>query len=93
MINVIAPRKVQISRLGVELFNARWPCSPLSIERSYWFEFDEDGNLVDTDVPEHSDGDAAAALAADALDYLTEDNLPVWYPKSLYDRHRDLADL
>lgn len=81
---MIAPRKVQVSRLGVELFNHRWPCSPLSIDRCYWFEFDEDGNLVDTDVPEHSDGDAAKAMADDARDFLMEDNLPVWYPKSLY---------
>ena len=68
-----SPRKVCCTREDVAEFNAGWPCSPLSAARHYWFEFDGDGDLIDTDVPEHSDGDASVALCADALRFL-EDN-------------------
>lgn len=67
-------RKVIVSREDVAHFNSRWPGSNLSPSRAYWFEFDTIGNLIDTDVPDHSDGPAAAALAQDALDWL-EDQL------------------
>ncbi len=60
--------KVFVSREEVGAFNRAWPCSELRDSRSYWFEFDmESGELVDTDVPEHDDGRAALAMAADCL--------------------------
>jgi len=64
-------RKVIISREEVARFCASFPCSGLR-DRSYWFEFDDDLNLVDTDVPEHDDGVGALALADDAKAFLLE---------------------
>lgn len=69
--------KVQCDQHDVALFNAGWPCSPLSTARSYWFEFDADGNLIDTDVPEHSDGEAASVLASLAHDFLNANSSTV----------------
>ena len=40
-------------------------------DRPYWFEFDANGDLVDTDVPEHDDGPEAVALSQDAYAFLT----------------------
>ena len=65
-------RKVIVSRQEVRTFNSGFPCSGLSDDRAYWFEFDLAGDLVDTDVPEHSDGPGASALAADAKAFLDE---------------------
>ena len=65
-------RKVIVSREEVQQFMRHFPCSGL-YDRAYWFEFAKNGDLVDTDVPEHSDGAGAAALAADAQQFL-EDN-------------------
>lgn len=63
--------KVIISRDEVRALNATFPCSELSNDRAYWFEFDPtNGDLVDTDVPEHNDGAAALALAHDAYEFL-----------------------
>ena len=78
-IHEISPRKVRVSKAGVALFNSRWPCSELRETRAYWFEFDLDGNLVDTDVPEHDDGSAALALADDCKGFLDGD-MPEWHP-------------
>lgn len=64
-------RKVIFSRDEVNEFRATWPCCKLRA-RSYWFEFDSDGNLVDTDVPEQDDGPESSALAAMAHDFLCE---------------------
>jgi len=71
-------RKVFVSRLGVRLFNAQWPCSTLRPSRSYWFEFDRCGDMIDTDCPEQDDGPAAFALAADCLAYLNGGDVPAW---------------
>lgn len=60
--------KVIVSRAEVDAFNARWPCSELR-DRSYWFEFESNGDLVDTDVPEQDDGSAARALCDDAKEF------------------------
>ncbi len=68
----VTGRKVIASRTAVRLFNATWPCSELSSDRHYWFEFDTDGDLIDTDVPEHSDGPAAAAMADDCKAFLMD---------------------
>ena len=62
-------RKVIVSRDEVLEFMRTFPCSGLR-ERSYWFEFDANGDLIDTDVPEHDDGAGALALSSDALDFL-----------------------
>ena len=62
-------RKVIFSRSDVAEFRAGWPCCKLQ-DRSYWFEFDSDGDLIDCDVPEQDDGPEAAAMACDAWEYL-----------------------
>ena len=77
-ISLIAPRKVRVSKDGVRLFNNRWPCSELDARRAYWFEFDESQDLVDTDVPEHSDGGAAIAMSQDCQRWLFDNELPEW---------------
>ena len=64
-------RKVIVSRDEVAAFRASWPCCKLR-DRSYWFEFDDGGSLVDTDVPEQDDGPEASALADDAKKFLEE---------------------
>ncbi len=71
-------RKVIVSRQGVAMFNDQWPCSTLRANRAYWFEFDTDGDLVDTDCPEHDDGPAATALAEDCRAWLFDDTDPEW---------------
>ena len=70
-------RKVIVSREDVALFNAHWPCSSLR-DRSYWFEFDASGDLVDTDVPEQDDGPAALAMSEDCRQFLSDDETPEW---------------
>lgn len=64
-------RKVIVPREEVNAFRARWPGCRLR-DRSYWFEFDAHGDLVDTDVPEQDDGPEASALAEDAKTFLEE---------------------
>ncbi len=71
-------RKVIAPRQAVALFNAQWPCSTLRTSRSYWFEFDENGNLIDTDCPESDDGPAATALADDCREFLESGAQPDW---------------
>ena len=71
MPQLVGVRKVRFAVSEVLEFNRQWPCSELR-ERSYWFEFDPSGNLVDTDVPEQDDGGAALALSQDALEWLNE---------------------
>jgi hypothetical protein len=71
-------RKVIVSRAEVANFNRTWPGSELNPDRHYWFEFDESGDLVDHDVPEHSDGLAASAMADDCRDFLKHKITPDW---------------
>lgn len=73
-------RKVIVSAAGVAAFNSRWPCSELRDSRHYWFEFDDSGDLVDSDVPEQDDGSAAAAMAEDCKAWLFDDVAPEWSP-------------
>ena len=70
--------KVIVSREGVALFNARWPGSKLRQSRAYWFEFDQDGDLVDTDVPEQDDGPEAVAMSEDCKAWLFDGIQPEW---------------
>ena len=71
------PYKVICTRADVASFNRNWPCSTLR-DRSYWFEFDPcNGDLIDTDCPEHDDGPAALAISQDARAWL-DDNAPGW---------------
>lgn len=77
MPSIINKTKVRFSREEVAKFRGVWPCSNLR-DRSYWFEFTNDGNLVDTDVPEQDHGEAAAALADDAKGYFWDDVVPAW---------------
>lgn len=75
----IKGNKVFVSRAEVAVFNAKWPCSELRATRSYWFDFDANGDLVDTDVPEHDDGPAASAMAEDCKKALFNDSFaPEW---------------
>ena len=73
--------KVIVSREAVASFNRGWPCSELQSTRAYWFEFDASGDLIDTDVPEHSDGSAAVAMADDCRAFLMEGERPEWAPE------------
>lgn len=77
MLKIIAKNKVRVSREGVAAFNARWPGSTLR-DRSYWFEFDDNRDLVDIDIPEQDDGPAALAMSQDAEAFLFDDILPEW---------------
>ena len=70
--------KVIVSRNEVARFNSKWPCSELRDSRSYWFEFDDNGDLIDTDVPEHDDGTAARAMSDDCREWLFNDVQPEW---------------
>ena len=72
----INPRKVIVSREDVADFNRRWPGSCLDSRRHYWFEFDANGDLIDTDVPEHTDGPEATALCGDAWEFLEDQQIP-----------------
>ena len=73
-------RKVRVSAAGVASFNRAWPGSTLRASRSYWFEFDQDGNLVDTDCPESDDGPAAVAMSQDCQQWLMGEGEPLWAP-------------
>lgn len=75
---MVGTRKVRATRLAVTLFNNQWPCSPLRESRAYWWGFDEDGNLIDTDTPAHEDGPAALALSEDAQTWMDSGALPAW---------------
>ena len=75
-----APRVVVVSAAGVASFNRGWPCSTLRTYRAYWFEFDDQGDLVDSDLPEHDDGPAAVAMADDCKAWLFEGKQPQWVP-------------
>ena len=77
MINILN-RKVIVLRTAIALFNAQWPCSELRDSRAYWFEFDSDGDLIDTDCPESDDGLAASALADDCKAFLFDGVSPGW---------------
>lgn len=70
--------KVIVSRDDVASFNRSWPCSELRSTRTYWFEFDASGDLIDTDCPESDDGAAASAMADDCRAWLFDDESPVW---------------
>jgi hypothetical protein len=76
--DMVGARKVRVSKLGVRLFNACWPCSQLRSTRSYWFEFDSNDDIVDTDVPESDDGLGAAALSSDAFEWMNTGKMPTW---------------
>ena len=78
MLSLIGPRKVRVSPEGVAAFNRQWPCSTLRASRAYWFEFDDGGDLIDTDCPEHDDGPAAVAMADDCKAWLDDDESPSW---------------
>lgn len=80
IISLVGARKVRVSKVGVALFNARWSCSELQSSRAYWFEFGENGDLIDCDVPEHSDGLAAVALSHDCQAWLEDGTTPEWIP-------------
>ena len=71
-------RKVWVARQDVARFNAQWPCSELRATRAYWFEFETNGDLVDTDCPEQDDGSAAAAMADDCRRFIIDGDMPSW---------------
>lgn len=77
-VEIISSGKVRVSREGVASFNRSWPCSTLRASRAYWFEFESNGDLVDTDCPEADDGPAAAAMADDCKAFLFDGIRPEW---------------
>lgn len=77
-IDTINRRKVIVTRADVAAFNAQWPCSRLRASRHYWFEFDSDGGLSDTDCPEQDDGPEAGAVASACLEFLDSGEKPGW---------------
>jgi hypothetical protein len=70
--------KVRATPNEVAAFNRSWPCSELRATRSYWFEFDQNGDLVDTDCPENDDGSAAAAMSEDCKRLAFDDVQAAW---------------
>lgn len=80
LLSMVGPHKVRVSREAVALFNARWPCSRLRDSRAYWFEFDDDGELIDSDVPQQDDGTEALALADDCKAWHFNGESPEWLP-------------
>lgn len=78
MIEIIGKNKVRVSRYGIREFNRMFPCSTLRDTRSYWFEFDDNENLIDTDCPEQDDGPAATAISQDCQEFLFRDIDPAW---------------
>ncbi len=72
MPHMIGRRKVRFTNEEVADFHKQWPCHGMQTNRSYWFEFAANGDLVDTDVPEHSDGPAALAMSHDAQSWLDD---------------------
>lgn len=80
-ITYVGLHKVRVSKEGVAAFNALWPDSPLSDSRAYWFEFDSDGDLIDSDVPEHSEGKAADAMGEACKAWLFDEVWPDWAPE------------
>ncbi len=77
-LSLVGERKVRVSANGVYQFNRTWPCSELSSDRAYWFEFDNNGDLIDVDVPYEQDGSAAAAMAEDCKAWFFDDVQPDW---------------
>jgi hypothetical protein len=71
MPKLVGQNKVRFSREEVARFRASWPGCNLR-DRSYWFEFAANGDLIDTDVPEQDDGDAALALSYEAHIWLED---------------------
>lgn len=62
----IASFTVRCSRADVEAFAERWPC--FGTARPYWFQFDAEGNLIDTNHrgTHRNDGSGIVALCDDA---------------------------
>lgn len=76
----IQGRKVIVSRDGIASFNRGYPGSELRSTRSYWYEFDADRNLIDTDCPESDDGIASVVVAEDCRAFLFDGVRPKWAP-------------
>ncbi len=70
--------KVFVSKSEVASFNRTFPESLLRDTRSYWFEFDSQRQLVDTDVPQQDDCPAAGVLSEICREYLFYDVSPSW---------------
>lgn len=71
---------VTVHPASVAAFNKRWPCSPLNADKAYTFTF-SGGCLVDTNVNEDEDGDAALALCGDAEQFLAHGVAPDYAAK------------
>lgn len=68
--------KVFVSKEEVAKFNRIFPGSKLRDTRSYWFEFDSQRQLVDTDVPEQDDCSASGVLSEACAEFLFFDVTP-----------------
>lgn len=63
--------RVLVFALEVEEFQSSWPCSGLE-DRSVWFEFASNGDLIDTNASDQhpdAEGGAILALSQDAYAY------------------------
>lgn len=85
VLSLVGPRKVRVSKEGVASFNRGWPCSELQENRAYWFDFDQEGDLVDHDIPNEQDGGAASAMADDCRAWLFHGSAVDWAPGELVD--------
>ena len=79
MTRIPGTNKVRISKEGIAMFNAQWQGSELRSTRAYWYEFDNDGDLINTDVPEQDDGLASVALSHDAEEFFVNGTIPDWF--------------
>jgi hypothetical protein len=68
MPHFVGKNKVRFTKEEVSNFIQSWP-GVEDPQRSYWFEFDDNDDLVDTDVPNEQDGSWTVALAYDAKEW------------------------
>ena len=77
-LSLVGTRKVRVNAHGIYRFNKSWPCSELRSDRAYWFEFEDNKDLIDTNVSEIDDGRAASSVADDCRSWLFDDIEPQW---------------
>lgn len=69
--------KVIVSRQEIANFNRSRPQSLFRDTRTYWFEFDSEGELIDTDCPEQ-DYVSESEIAGDCAAWLFDGIIANW---------------